>query len=58
MQEASYGLHGVLERAPVLVLAATELSERQCGEREDEHLVGAAFCPRTLDEARRALWEW
>ena len=41
-----------------LVLVAAALVERDRGERDREHLAGAALGARTLDEARRALWEW
>ena len=58
VREALHGLHQVLERATVLVLAAAALVVREGGERDDEHLVGAARGPRTLDEARRALRKW
>ena len=55
---ALHGLHQVLERLTVPVLAAAELVVRERGERDDEHLVGAARGARTLDEARRALRKW
>jgi len=57
-REALHGLHEVLERVPALVLAAAALVERDRGERDREHLAGATLGARTLDEARRALWEW
>ena len=57
-REALHGLHEALERAPVLVLAVAALVVRECGERDPEHLVGAALYTRTLDEARRALRKW
>ena len=57
-REALHGLHQVLERAIVAVRAAAARVERERGERDDEHLVGAARGPRTLDEARRGLRKW
>ena len=57
-REALHGLHEALDRAPVLVLAAAARVVHERGERDREHLVGAALCAQTLDEARRALREW
>jgi hypothetical protein len=42
-REVLHGLHEVLERVPVLVLAAAALVERDRGERGREHLAGAAL---------------
>ena len=53
-----HGDHEVLERPPVVVLAAAARVVHERGERDREHLVGAALCAQTLDEARRALREW
>ena len=58
VREALHGLHQVLERVTVPVVAAAALVVRERGERDHEHLVGAARGARTLDEARRALRKW
>ena len=52
------GLHDVLERVTVPVLAAEEYVVHEGGERGGEDLVGAALWARTLDQARRAISDW
>ena len=52
-----HGDHEILERPPVVILAAAARVVHERGERDNEDLVGAALCAQTLDEARRALRE-